>query len=53
MRGQRPQSDRGPVRLRTLHIDGKEEVITLKLDLQFWPTTELRRTAAGWQRILH
>jgi S1-C subfamily serine protease len=45
--------DRGPVRLRTLHLDGKEEVITLKLDLQFWPTTELRRTAAGWQRILH
>ncbi len=45
--------DRGPVRLRTWHLDGKEEVITLKLDLQFWPTVELRRTAGGWERIAH
>jgi S1-C subfamily serine protease len=46
------REDRGPVRLRTRHLDGKEEVITLKLDLQFWPTVELRRTAEGWERIL-
>jgi hypothetical protein len=45
--------DRGPVRLRTLHLDGKEEVITLKLDLQFWPTVELRRTAGRWVRLAH
>ena len=32
---------------------GSRTVITLKLDLQSWPTTELRRTAAGWERILH
>jgi S1-C subfamily serine protease len=45
--------DRGSVRLRTIHIEGKTEVITLKLDLQFWPTVELRRGNAGWERILH
>jgi hypothetical protein len=25
-------------------------VSTLKLDLQFWPTTELRLTDRGWTR---
>ena len=26
------------------------EVITLKLDEQYWPTNELRRTSDGWRR---
>jgi S1-C subfamily serine protease len=45
--------DRGAVRLRTLRLDGKAEVITLKLDLQFWPTLEFRRTDTAWERIEH
>jgi S1-C subfamily serine protease len=45
--------DRSAVRLNTRDLDGREEVITLELDLQFWPTIELRRGADGWQRIEH
>jgi S1-C subfamily serine protease len=45
--------DRGAVRLRSLRLDGKTEVITLKLDLQFWPTLEFRRAGIGWARIEH
>jgi pro-apoptotic serine protease NMA111 len=26
------------------------EVITLKLDQHYWPTYEVRRTEAGWER---
>jgi S1-C subfamily serine protease len=42
--------DRGAVRLRTIDLDGRIEVTTLKLDLQYWPTYELLRTANGWER---
>ena len=45
--------DHGSVRLRTIYLDGKTEVITLKLDLQFWPTIELRADAGAWVRIPH
>jgi S1-C subfamily serine protease len=43
--------DHDPVRLETVDLDGRPAVITLKLDLEYWPTYELRRTAAGWERI--
>jgi len=45
--------DRSSVRLRTVSLDGEMDVMTLKLDLEFWPTTELRRNGAGWERISH
>jgi S1-C subfamily serine protease len=45
--------DRSPVRLAMVALDGRPSVVTLKLDLQFWPTVELRRNGTGWQRVLH
>jgi S1-C subfamily serine protease len=45
--------DRSSVRLRTVSLDGAMDVMTLKLDLEFWPTTELRRNGEGWERISH
>ncbi len=42
--------NRGAVRIRALDLDGSVEVITLKLDLEFWPTYELERTDKGWER---
>jgi S1-C subfamily serine protease len=42
--------DRSSIRLRTLTWNNSPEVITLKLDRHYWPTYEMRRTAAGWER---
>lgn len=39
--------DRDAVRLKTAHWSGRTEVITLKLDLHFWPTRELLRGEDG------
>jgi len=44
------KKDRDAVRLKTLDLDGKPAVITLKLDLEFWPTYELRRIDGRWER---
>jgi S1-C subfamily serine protease len=41
------------VRLKTLDLDGKVSVVTLKLDSRFWPTREIRRGPGGWERIDH
>jgi len=42
--------DRESVRLKTVTWNGTPEVITLKLDNQYWPAYEIRRTADGWRR---
>ena len=42
--------DRASVRVRTVGLDGREGVLTLKLDLRYWPTAELVRTEEGWER---
>ena len=42
---------RESVRLKTMTWNGTAEVITLKLDNQYWPAYEIRRTEDGWRRI--
>ena len=42
--------DRSSLRLRTLSWNNVPEVITLKLDRHYWPTSEIVRTADGWDR---
>lgn len=44
------KSDRESVRIRTVTWNGAVEVITLKLDNQYWPAYEIRRGTGGWQR---
>lgn len=41
---------RESVRLKTMTWNETAEVITLKLDNQYWPGYELRRTPEGWRR---
>jgi S1-C subfamily serine protease len=43
--------DQASVRLKTVTWNGAVEVITLKLDNQYWPAYEIRRTSDGWQRL--
>ena len=47
----RGKKDKSSVRLKTITWNGAAEVITLKLDEQYWPAYEIRRTKEGWQRI--
>jgi S1-C subfamily serine protease len=44
------QKDRAPVRLKTVTWNGAVEVITLKLDNQYWPPYQIRRMDDGWRR---
>jgi pro-apoptotic serine protease NMA111 len=42
--------DQASIRVKTITWNGSVEVITLKLDNQYWPAYEVRRTRDGWQR---
>lgn len=44
------RADGGAVRLKTTDLDGRVQVLTLKLDLAYWPTQELRREGDTWTR---
>lgn len=46
----RGKADGADVRLEGKNLDGRPGVVTLRLDLDYWPTTELRRAGAGWER---
>lgn len=46
----RGKEDQTAVRLKTVTWNGSVQVITLKLDNQYWPAYEIRRTDDGWQR---
>jgi len=45
------KQDQTSVRLKTVTWNGAVEVITLKLDNQYWSAYEIRRTRDGWQRL--
>jgi S1-C subfamily serine protease len=42
--------DQDTVRLAVKNWDGTGQVITMKLDPQYWPTYEVDRTDQGWVR---
>lgn len=42
--------NRDSVRLKTVTWNDAVEVITLRLDNEYWPAYEIRRTEDGWQR---
>jgi S1-C subfamily serine protease len=44
------KQDQASLRLRTVTWNNAVEVITLKLDNQYWPAYEIRRTDNGWFR---
>jgi pro-apoptotic serine protease NMA111 len=44
------KQDQASVRLKTVTWNNAVEVITLKLDNQYWPAYEIRRTKDGWRR---
>jgi S1-C subfamily serine protease len=46
----RGKEDQTSVRLKTVTWNGAVQVITLKLDNQYWPAYEIRRTEDGWTR---
>ncbi|MGB1274553.1 MAG: PDZ domain-containing protein, partial [Nannocystaceae bacterium] len=46
----RGRPDRASVRLKTIDLEGKALLLTLRLDLHYFPTYELRRTSSGWKR---
>lgn len=45
--------DHDSVRLKTISINTKPKVFTLKTDYHYWPTVELRRVGWDWQYVSH
>ncbi len=45
------KSDRDSVRLKTVSLDERVRVYTLKLDLGYWPTREFRYEEGEWARV--
>ena len=45
------RADGRAVRLKTISLEGKVSVVTLKPDTHFWPTREIRRGPDGWERV--
>lgn len=43
--------DRDAVQLTTRRLDGREQVLTVRQDLQYWPTFEVVRAEEGWRRV--
>ncbi len=46
------KQDQASVRVKTVTWNGAVEVITLKLDNQYWPAYEVRRKNGGWLRAV-
>ena len=46
----KPLAGRDSVRLNTVTLNNVPEVVTVKLDPQYWPTQELRRQGYDWRR---
>jgi len=44
------KKDQASVRLKTVTWNGAVEIITLKLDNQYWPAYEIKKTQNGWRR---
>ena len=44
------KDDQASVRIKTVTWNGAVQVITLKLDNQYWPAYEIRHTEDGWVR---
>jgi len=46
----RNKGDQASVRVRTVTWNGAVEIVTLKLDNQYWPAYQIRQTGDGWLR---
>ncbi|MCA9715516.1 MAG: trypsin-like peptidase domain-containing protein [Myxococcales bacterium] len=49
----RGRPNRASLRVKTLDLEGKSQLQTLRLDLDYFPTYEFRRDARGWLRVDH
>ena len=43
--------DRSSVRLKTINLDERIQVVTMKLDLRYWPTREFQYEGGEWVRV--